>query len=202
MAYNPYAGMAGMMGGAGLGSLFGGNPADAGMPYLNQLRGQMSDIYGPYMQHGEDMYGPLSGQLNSLMSDPGGRVNQIGSSYHQSPGFQFQLQQALQAGNQSAAAGGMAGTPQHQQQNMTVANGLANQDYNQYLQNALGEYNQGLGGAQNIYGIGANAASQYGGNLSSLAGAQAQMAAAGQQSKNEGMGGLLGAFGSLAGFLL
>lgn len=197
--FNPMMGGIGGLIGAGLGSLLGGG--DYGMSYLQDLTDQLPGIYQPYMKHGEEMYGPLAGQLGGLMSDPGGRLNQIGAGYHESPGFKFQMQQALQGADHAAAAGGMAGTPQHQQQSQALATQLANQDYNNWMRNALGMYGQGLSGAQNIYGMGEQAAGQYGNALSQALATQAQQAAAQQQQQQQGLGGLLGGIGSLIGFL-
>lgn len=151
------------------GSYFGyKNPAKQGMNYLNQSAAEQQGYYEPYMRHGEEMYGPMSQQYNALMNDPGGRMNQIGQSYQQSPGFKFALQQALQGSGAAQAAGGMAGTPQHEQQNMQLATNMANQDYNQWLQQALGQYDVGLGGAQNVYGIGANSANSLANNMRNI----------------------------------
>ena len=116
----------------------------------------------PYIDQGQAQYGNLNSQYGQLMNDPGGRMNQIGQSYHQSPGFQFALQQALQGAGHAAAAGGMAGSPHHEQQNMGLATNLANQDYNQWLQQALGLYGRGMSGSQSLYDTrGKNLASRW-----------------------------------------
>lgn len=203
--YNDYMGGMGALFGSGLGGLFSNydNPANAGMPYLNQMGGDLNNYLSPYMQHGEDMYNPLAEQLRRLMGDPGGRLNQIGAGYHQSPGFDFALKQSLKSGSNAAAAGGMAGTPQHQQQAMTTATGLADQDYNQWMNNALGLYNGGLSGAQNIYGIGANSANSLAQLQSQLAQKQAELAYEGQNAQNQHSGGIWGSLlGGGAGMLM
>jgi hypothetical protein len=198
-------GTAGGMIGAGLGSLFGDwtNPADAADPWMNQIPGELQKYLGPYIQQGQDQYKGLNNQYSQLMNDPGGRINQIGASYHQSPGFQFALQQALQGSGHAAAAGGMAGSPQHEQQNMQVATGLANQDYNQYMQNALGAYGMGLAGSQNIYGIGAKTGMSMGEDMASYLANRAKLSFEGQNAENEheggGWGSVLGGIGSAIG---
>jgi len=47
-------------------------------------------------------------------NDPDGLYSKLGQGYKESPGYQFKLKQAMMAGDNAAAAGGMAGTPQHQ----------------------------------------------------------------------------------------
>lgn len=141
----------------GLFDWLGNDPSKAADKYLKQIPGMAHGIYDPYMQQGQRMGGMLEGQYGQLLGDPGGMINKIGAGYQQSPGFQFALKQAMQGAGSAAAAGGMAGSPMHEQQNMSLATNLANQDYNQWLQNAMGMYGQGLQGAQGMYGTGANA---------------------------------------------
>ena len=124
-----------------LSNLFGGgkNPANSAMPYLNQIPGQTQQYQQPWYQAGQNQLPELESQYGQLMNDPGGRMNQIGESFHESPGFKFALQQALQGGNHAAAAGGMAGSPQHEQQNMQLATDLGNQEYNNWMLGLLGD---------------------------------------------------------------
>jgi hypothetical protein len=190
--------------GGSLFNMFGNdNPADAGMDYMNQIRPILEKYLGPYHEAGMRQLPGLEGQYSNLTGDPGGFLNKIGGSYQQSPGFDFAMKQALQASNNAAAAGGMAGTPQHQFQNMEAATGLANRDYNQWLGNALGLYGRGLGGQEGLYNTGANASMNLGQDLASVLGGQAQLAYEGQNAMNQNrgrsIGSLLGGFGSLMG---
>lgn len=194
----------------GIFDIFGGgggkNPADAANKYLNQMPGMLQQYSDPYIQMGNQAGQNLQNQFGQLTNDPGGRLNQIGQSYHQSPGFQFALQQALQGANQGAAAGGMAGSPQSQQQNMGIATGLADQDYNNWLQQATGMYNTGLNGQQNMYNTGANAGIGLGQNIASILGQQGQYAYAGQAAKNaqdaQNWGNIWGGLGAAASMFL
>ncbi|HLX54910.1 MAG TPA: hypothetical protein VKR58_13275, partial [Aquella sp.] len=70
--------------------------------------------------------------------------------------------------NNAAAAGGMAGTAEHQQRAGELAENLANQDYYNFLTPALGLYGAGLTGEQNIANLGGNAASSLAESLASL----------------------------------
>ena len=195
MDWKGWAGAGGAgMAGAGLAGMFGDykNPADAAMGDMDQIPGQINQYLSPYIQQGKQQYNGLNKQYNSLMNDPGGRVNQIGQSYHQSPGFQFALQQAMQGAGHAAAAGGMAGSPQHEQQNMGLATNLANQDYNQYLQNALGAYGMGLSGSQGLYNTGAQAGQAAGEDMASYFANRAKLNYEGQNADNQHEGGMWG----------
>lgn len=213
--------------GAGLGSFLGGDPYKAARKYYDQIPGATRGNYDPYINAGrgaldtlQGQYGQLignlpglQGQYNQLMQDPGSVFNKIGGGYQQSPGYQFALDQAMGAGKNAAAAGGMAGSPQHQQQAMQTATGLANQDYYNYMQNALGLYGQGLQGAGNLYGMGLqgyqglnqmgfNASDQMSRIIADALSQQGNMAYAGQNARNQSIGNTLGGLGSLAGFFL
>lgn len=181
------------------------NPADSAMPYYNRIPGEMHKYFDPYINRGNKAGNMLEGQYGSLLNDPGGMLNKMGGSYQQSPGFKFALQQALQGAQHSAAAGGMAGSPQNQQQSMELATNLANQDYNNWIQHAMGLYGRGLGGEENMYGIGAHAGMGLGTDLSSLLAQQGNLAYAGQagqnQGRSQGISNLIGAAGTLAAFM-
>lgn len=199
MAYNFGRGLSGGISGAGAGSAmgpwgaaaggalgllqgFGGdqNPSDAASKYYDQMPDTINKGYDPWISAGQN-----------LMAHPGERVNEIGAGYHQSPGFKFALQQALQGAGHAAAAGGMAGSPQHEQQNMGIATGLADQDYNQFMQNALGLHNLGYTQGQSA-GIGKSQ------DLASILAHRAQLAYEGQNTENQQQGGMWGSvFGGL-----
>lgn len=166
--------------GAGIGSLFAPyeDPSKKAMGFFNKIPGQLKENFNPWIQ-----------MAMGMAQNPAERLNQIGQGYQQSPGFKFALQQALQGSGHAAAAGGMAGSPQHEQQNMELATNLANQDYNQWMQNALGL--QGLG-----MGIGSQGGMRLGEDLASVLAQQGKLGFEGQQAKNEREGGI---WGSLAG---
>jgi hypothetical protein len=180
--------------------VFGGgsssNPANAAMPYLEQVPSTVSPYYNPYINLGKAQTPGLEHQYHAAMRNPGGVENRIGAGYQESPGYQFSMQQALDASNNTAASGGMAGSPQHEQQNATLASNLANQDYYRYLENAMKLYSGGLQGSQGLFNTGYGAsdalAKELSRNLYSEAGAQYS----GQASQNMGKSSL---FGGLAG---
>lgn len=202
MSFNPYGALGGGLAGAGLGMLFGGNPASAAQPYLDQTSGDLTKWLGPYASAGINILPQLQNQYSSLVNNPGAFVNAMGANYQASPGYQFNVQQAQGAANRAAAAGGMAGTPMEQQNIANTVSGIANQDYYNYLNNTQNLFGAGLSGQQNIYNTGAQAGNSLAENLAQSLMAQAQLAYAGQANQNEGLGGFLGGLGSLAGSFL
>ena len=183
--------------GSSLGALFSQNPFNAGNQYFNQISGQLQNALGPYMQTGQQLNGQLTGQYNQLASNPGQDLAQLGAGYQQSPGYQFQVNQALDGSNRAAAAGGMVGSQANQVQNAGIANQLANQNYNQYLNNALGVQSQGLSGLQGLESQGYNAANTYGTDMSQYYAMLGNNTMNAQQYKNQGVGGLFGSLGHL-----
>ena len=179
-----------------LSNLFGGghnnNPANSAMPYLNQIQGQTNQYMQPYFNAGTQALNPLQEQYSHLLENPGEQINKIGESYQQSPGYKFALQQALEAANHAAAAGGMAGTPQSQFQQMQAATGLANQDYNNWLTNTLGLYGKGLAGEQGFAGMGQQAGQSMADMIAQQLASQAGYSYAGQAAKNQQRSGILG----------
>ncbi len=174
-------------------SLFGTkDPSKDAMKYLNKIPGETSPYYNPYIDLGQKQIPGLEKQYSDLMNDPAAIMNKIGGGYQQSPGFQFALKQALQGGNNAAAAGGMAGSPQHEQQNMQTATDLGNQDFYNYLNHALGLYGQGLQGSQGLFNTGYNASSSYADLLANNLASQANLKYAGDANQNTARSGLWG----------
>lgn len=195
---------AGLMG-SGIAGLFGGgtNPADKANQYINQIPGQTGQYFNPFFEAGKNQIGGLQDQYGSLMNDPGGKLNAIGANYKQSPGFQFALQQALNGSGNAAAAGGMAGSPEHEQQNMGIASGMASKDYNDWLQQATGLYGKGLSGSENMMNIGQQAGQSQADMIAQALAQQGNYAYEGQAAKNSSnpWGNLFGGAGMLAAFL-
>lgn len=106
-------------------------------------------------------YGQLTGglpglqeQYGQLMQDPSGMLAKMGAGYQESPGYKRSKYEAEQSALNAAAAGGMAGSPMHQQYAADISEQLANRDYENYLSRVLGLYVQGLGGAQQLGQLG------------------------------------------------
>lgn len=185
------------------GGVFGSgykNPANAAMPYLNQIPGTMKPYYDPYIQAGQQSLGDLMSQYGQLMNDPGQKFAQMGQGFQQSPGYQFQYNQGMNAANSAAGAGGMAGTPYHQQNAASMASNLANQDFYNYMGNVQGLYGQGLQGASGINQMGYNASNELAQSLAAALMNQGGMAYAGQNNQNMANSQRMGnIFGGAAG---
>ena len=203
MAFNPWL-LTGPGAMGALSTMGQKNPADAAMSHFDQIPDILKQYYQPYIDAGQRQLPGLESQYGQMTNDPGGKLNQIGQGYHESPGFKFALQQALQGSNQASAAGGMLGSPQSQQQNMGLATNMADQDYNKWMQQALGIYGGGLSGQQGLYDTGFNASGQLGTGIANNKATQGSLAFQGQNNMNQGQGDMfrsLGQIGALAAFM-
>jgi hypothetical protein len=97
----------------------------------------------------------------------------------------------LQGAGHAAAAGGMAGSPQHEFQNMGIATQLANQDYYNYLNQALGLYGKGLSGEQGLYAGGLGASQSMADQIAQALAQQAAYQYQGQAGQNAAKSGFL-----------
>jgi hypothetical protein len=185
-----------------LDNIFGKNPAEAAMPYLNQIPGQTNQYQQPFFDAGKNALNPLQEQYSGLLDKPGDKLNQIGGSYQQSPGFQFALQQALAAGNHASAAGGMSGTPTDQFNQMQMATGLANQDYNKWMENALGLYGKGLSGEQGMAEMGQKSGQSMADMIAQTLAQQGNLAYNGQAQQNQNRSDMFGNIAKLGGAAL
>lgn len=173
---------------------------------IGQIPGQVSPYLNPYINSGQGAMGNLQNEYGQLLNNPGQFMNQLGKQFQQSPGYQFQVNQATNAANAAAAAGGMAGSPAEQVQLAGTVNGIANQDYYNWLNNAMGVFGQGLQGEQGLMGQGFNASQDMAEALAQARMAQANMSynqginAQEGQSQDQGifsygLGSLASAFG-------
>lgn len=188
------------------------NPSDAAKPYFDQIPGMMEPYYNqaragfdPYSQAGERELPGYESNLNELLKNPGGIMALLGRDYKSSPGFQFALKQALGAGQNASAAGGMLGTPQHEYQAMDTATNLASKDYQDYINNSMKLYGEGLQGQGGLVNTGLEAAAKKAGLtseqvsnlLQSLMG-QAKLAYEGANNENQRSSSLWSGLGSAA----
>lgn len=184
-----------------LSNLFGGgkNPANSAMPYLNQISGVGHQGYDPYINQGQDASGKTKSQYEDLMNDPSGFINKLMENYKTSEGYNFQKDILGKEMSNTAAAGGIAGTPLDQMNQAQGIQGLLSQDMQQYLSNVLGRYDTGLKGEEGIAGRGYDASKQLtdllGGNLNQ----QANLGFQGQQQKNANQNALMQSLMKLLG---
>lgn len=170
--------------------------------YLAQMEPMLHRYYDPYIDMGKTAMGTLDEQYAMLLNDPAALQAMLGSGYTQSPGYQYNLNQAMNAGNMAASAGGMLGTPAHNEQMMGTASGLASQDYWKYYGNNQNLFNQGLAGTQGMFNTGFDATNAMAGGLGSMYGNQANLAYGNMQSQNQMLSSLLGGATGLAGLAM
>lgn len=187
------------------GDLFGGNnPADEAMPYLDRIPGATQNYMNPYFESGTRALSGLEDQYKNLLGNPGDVLNKIGEGYKESPGLKFAIQQALGASGRGQAAGGMAGSPQHEQQNMQLASDISSQDYNNWLGRATGLYGQGLSGQQDLSHMGQQAGQSLSDTIAQTLAQQGNLEFQGgrqqNQNRNDLWGNIIGGVGSLAAF--
>lgn len=175
------------------------DPGKAAQHYLKQIPGTMKPYYEPYIGAGREALGTLQQQYGSLLNDPTALMQALGSQYQQSPGYQWNVNQATNAANQAAAAGGMVGSPQEQQQLAGTVSGLANQDYYNFLNHALGLYGEGLSGMKDINQTGYMASTDLAQSIANALMAQSSAAYYGADANNQENQGFWGSLGSTLG---
>ena len=201
--------------GSALAGLFGGGqtPMGAASPYFQQALQQMYGLqrglpgyYAPYMGAGESALPELERGYGEMAGDPTALMSKIGQTFQASPGYAFQKQQALEAADRAAAAGGMVGSPAEQAELAKTVTGFANQDYYNYLSRALQQHQLGLTGLQNLAGLGFGAAGALGrgemgigANIANILGSQGELAAAQAKAEQQRRADIFGGLGEVAG---
>lgn len=193
--------------GQGIAGLFGNknknNPANAANAEYDQITGMTKPYFDPYMNSGTKNLNDLNGEYDTSVNNPNDIYNRLSQGYKESPGYQMRLKTALQAGQNSSAAGGMLGTPYDQQQAQGTANDIASQDFEKYLEHMTGIYNQGIGGKQGLENQGFDATTDYASLLANIQGKKAENAAGGQDWKNrqnaQNWSNIFGGLGTAAG---
>lgn len=170
---------------------FFSDPAKAAQPYYNQVAPTITPYYQPYVNAGNQALPQLQSQYQQLMSDPSAIINRLGAGYKPSEGYQFQLGEGEKAINNAQAAGGMLGTPQHQQLAGQLAEKLASGDYETFLNHVLGLYGSGLSGTQGIMQQGYGASNDLASSLASALMNQGNLAYSGVQGQNNLTGGII-----------
>lgn len=188
--------------------LFGrrADPQKEANQYLDQIPGIGRQYYDPFIQRGGRAGDILEQQYGSLISDPGALLDKIMGGYETSKGYQRQKDILGREIGSSAAAGGIAGTPLHQEQQGEMVEGLLSQDMQNYLKNALGLYQTGLSGESGLYDKGFTASGSMADLMGNLMGTKAGMAYQSAQDKNARrnalISSLMGLGGQLGGALL
>ncbi len=130
-----------------------------------------NNIMAPWQRAGENQLPSYQENFRQLM-DPR-FIQQIMGEWKESPFAKMQKEKGETALNNAASASGMLGSTDFGKSQADYARDITSQDQQQYLQNRLGMYNQGLGHQQGMVGQGMNAGMQMGGNLMNLGNALA-----------------------------
>jgi hypothetical protein len=145
-----------------------GNTASALSPFMNIGQGAMSQL-GRILGIGSGTNGPDNSALFSALSN--------------SPGYQFSLQQGLNAVNQSGAARGLLNSGATIKNATQYGQGLAQSTLGTYLQNLFSLGQSGQNAAGTLGQIGSNTGSQLGVTLLNGANGQANSLLAGAQGQ-------------------
>jgi hypothetical protein len=199
----------GLMGAAGGAmNLFGNKkrsaaPMNAANPYLNSIPGQVNPYYAPYMNAGNDALNKTKSEYDKLIGDPNAMYDKFAGGYKESPGYKSRMEEAMRAITNSQAAGGMAGSMQHQQYSADKALDLHSKDFEDYLNHVMGLYGAGLSGESGIEKQGFEANTDYANMLANITGQKASMAYGAKNQENEnyskGWDQIFGGLGSAAG---
>lgn len=161
--------------------LWGKNPYNASADYMDQIPGVQQQYLGMYNQGGHMLYPALGAGYGQMAMHPDSVQSHMGAGFQADPGYQWQLDQALQANDQAMAASGMLGSPQAQQFAMDTSQQMANRSYDDYMRRQMEIMNGGMQGLQGLENQGwmtsnnmANSLTDYLNNRATLAGAQAQ----------------------------
>lgn len=184
----------------------GKNPADAAMPYLNQIPGMEKGYLEPYINRGNQAANTLTPQFNQMTQDPSAFLEGIMKNYEPSRGFQLKRDEMLKAAGNTAAAGGMRGSLGDISNESRISDVLMGDDMQQWLQNVLGIQGTGQQGLGHQFDKGFDASTSLSSDLSNVLGTQAGLAFQGQanqnQSRSDLLSGLIKALGGIGGFAL
>lgn len=178
-------------------SVFGtGDPSKGAMPYLDKIPGVGKQYYNPFIDRGARAGNTLEDQYGKMM-DPTSFMDEIMKHYNMSEGAQYEQDKLGKGMAGTAAAGGVAGTPQHQQEFGEMAHKIMSGDMQQYLKNALGIQDRGLKGEENFFDKGFDASGSLADLIGGTYGSQAGLKFQGQQQQNMNRQGLMKALGKL-----
>ncbi len=166
---------------------------------MDQIPGFGRQGYQPFIDQGMQAQGQASGAYQQMLQNPTSFVDQIMQSYKPSQGYQFRQKNSLNAMRNSASSGGFAGTGYDQMQQGEMADNLASQDMQQYLQNVLGVQGTGLAGQQHVGDIGYNASGSLADYLGNAAMSKANLKYGQNKQASSNDAGMGALFGQLAG---
>lgn len=178
-------------GGALVGGLFGGSGASKAAKAQAAAAGQSAQVQWNMFQEQKEMMAPWLevgekglNKLSALLLD--GDMSQ----FQQSPGYQFAMEQGTQAVTGSQAAGGMLQSGNTMKELTQFGQGLANQEFNNYINQLSGVAGTGQAAASTLGGFGSQTAANMGNAYMAQGQAQAAGAMAWPSAFNSTMGNL------------
>lgn len=208
--------MAGPGFGAGLGQFIGAeigaNDLSKGQDAINGDVTGFGSSVAPYNSFGQSFLNPAATALDHIDNVAGQTqsYDDFMKSYSASPGVKYQLGQATETQNESAASKGQLLSGTNERALSTISQGIAatgaNTAYNEYLQGnnqQFGQLESALGNMFQAIGVGTTATGQQAGVTNAQIGATsniAQAQAKNDQAKGSGLGSMFGGIGSLLAF--
>lgn len=182
-----------------LGGMFGDSPGDAAAPYLKKAGEDLRLYSNDYIDRGTRAQNTLEDLFKNIRENPQSIMDLLGKGYQQSPGFDWNMKRSQQAINNASAAGGMLGTPQHEQQSADMASALSSRDFGDYMQRMMGIWGTGVQGTENFANRGWDASKTLMEDLANLGGAQGAYAAQDTAGRNKGMSNMFSGAASILG---
>lgn len=159
---------------------------------LSQIPGQTNQYGQPFFEAGKNQLPGLDAIYKQLMQNPQAVMDMLSKGYKQSPGYANRLGAGEQAITNSAAAGGMLGTGEHQTNAGKFAENFASDDYNKFMEQIMSLFGQGIGGSQTLANQGQAAGSDMAQRIQKYLTDQAELQYAGQASRNNQTGNIMG----------
>lgn len=125
--------------------------------YFNMAKGYQE----PFINQGREQYGNLVNAENQLLH-PETLLNDWISKYSTSPYAKQLMQTARDEGLQGASSQGLLGSSAALSNIETSGANIMNRDRQQFLQDLMQKFLSGIGVGQNLYGIGAQTAGNFG----------------------------------------
>jgi hypothetical protein len=159
---------------------------------LDQIPGQTNQYGQPFFETGKNQLPGLDAIYKQLMTNPQAVMDMLSKGYKQSPGYANRLGAGEQAITNSAAAGGMLGTGEHQTNAGKFAENFASDDYNKFMEQIMSLFSGGVGGSQHLADQGQQAGSDMAKRIQEYLTNKATMEYTGQDSRNKNTASMMG----------
>lgn len=152
---------------------------------------QAQGFQRPYNEAGMGQLPVLTGAQSRLL-DPSSLLAEWMSKYQESPYAKKSMENAKESGLGAASSMGLMGSSSALNNIQQSSSDIMNADRQAFLNDLMQKYMTGIGIGQNIYGIGANAASDLARNAMNYGGNAAEMAFGRRNSPGQNLKDLLG----------